>query len=59
MSDRQVTDFLVKVIGRAIKDADFPLAETAIRTLATVNPGAARGRPRHHPGRAEIREMTP
>ena len=41
MSDRQVTDFLVKVTGQAVKDADFPLAETAIRTLAAVDPGAA------------------
>jgi hypothetical protein len=41
MSDQQVTDFLVKVIGNAIKAADFPLAETGIRTLASINPQRA------------------
>lgn len=41
MSDRQVTDFLVKVIDKAIENRDFPLTETAIRTLATVDPDKA------------------
>jgi hypothetical protein len=41
MSDRQVTDFLLKVIGNAVRDADFPLAETGIRTLASIDPQRA------------------
>lgn len=42
MSDQQVTGFLLKVIGDAIRDADFPLAETATRTLASIDPLLAR-----------------
>jgi len=41
MSGRRVSDFLVKVIGNAIRDADFPLAETGIKVLATVDPQRA------------------
>jgi hypothetical protein len=41
MSDRRVTGFLIKVIGAAIRDADFALAETGIRVLAAVDPHTA------------------
>ena len=41
MSDRQVTGFLVKVIDKAIENRDFPLTETAIGALATIDPDKA------------------
>ena len=41
MSDRQVTDFLVNVIDEAIENRDFPLTETAIGVLATIDPDKA------------------
>ena len=41
MSGQQVTGFLVKVIDEAIENRDFPLTETAIRVLATVDPDKA------------------
>ena len=41
MSDRQVTDFLVNVIGEAIENRDIQLTETAIKVLATIDPDKA------------------
>ena len=36
-----MTGFLVKVIGEAIENRDIQLTETAVRTLATVDPDKA------------------
>jgi hypothetical protein len=41
MSGRQVTGFLVTVIGQAISDGDALLAETALRVLASIDPAEA------------------
>jgi hypothetical protein len=41
MSNPQVTRFLVTVITDAISGGDAPLAETALRVLAAVDPAEA------------------